>query len=94
MTIQKSVKWINVNSVITTVCTAVLIWVGVGVNKLYNQIKDQPGIDEKQNNRIESLQKNLAERTVDIELNKIRINTNERKIAVINAIFPQTKIEK
>lgn len=78
---KKSTKWINVNSVITTVCTAVLFWVGTGVYKLYDQLNKQPGIDEKQNTAIVTLITENKEQETDIK------NHGERLIK-LEAILP------
>jgi len=78
---KKSTKWINLNSVITTVCTAVLIYVGAGVSKLYKQLSNQPNIDEKQTTAIVSL----------INENKEQgeaIKNHEKSIIKLEAILP------
>jgi len=79
--VKKSTKWINVNSVITSICTAVLIYVGAGINKVYKQLSNQPNIDEKQTTAIVSLINENKEQAADIK-------KHEKSIIKLEAILP------
>jgi len=67
---KKATTWINLNTVITSLCTAALVWVGTGQVKMYNAILLQPKIDEKQTLDISNIAgdvKELKSATADMK---------------------------
>jgi hypothetical protein len=70
---QKNTKWININSILTTLCTATILWAGSVANKLYNQIKDQPKINEVQTSAILILTKRDEEQEANLRDHNDRI---------------------
>lgn len=78
---KKVTKWLNVNTVITSICTAVLMYVGAGMNKVYKQLSNQPGVDEKQTSAIVNL-------ISDVKETKAETKKNTESIIKLEAILP------
>lgn len=91
--VKKLTTWFKANTVAMFVFTGVIVWYSTYQVKLYNAYVLQPQKDLSQDERINGLQKSVGDKTVDIEMNKKIIGVHDRKIAVINAIFPQTQID-
>ncbi len=91
--LRKVTKWLNVNSIVLTAFTGCIIWFATMQVRIYNAILEQPLRDQAQDVRMDAMQKSLGEKAVDIE-QKSRILTHEKQLSVINAIFPQTQINK
>ena len=75
---------ININTVVTGICTAVLIWFGGKLNKVYDAILLQPGIDQVQTSAISNLI------SIESEQNKSLKNLNDRLI-IVEAILPDKR---
>lgn len=85
MTLQQQQKkastLINLNTVVTAICTATIIWFGTEINKMRNDLLIQPKIDETQTSAILILTNRDKEQETDIK------NHNER-IIKLEAILP------
>lgn len=91
------VKWVNWNSVITTVCTGAILWMGAGIREIYNDLKKQPYVDERQNMSILSLVSDLGKIKSDNENIKNELTLQGGKIIYLEAILPdknQFKIKR
>lgn len=87
----KNTTWINLNTVITSLCTAALIWVGNGQVKMYNAIQMQPKIDEVQTNSINILVSDLKELKADHEKTKNDQTRLGGRVSLLEALLPDPK---
>lgn len=88
MTQQKAVKWINVNSILTVVCTSVIFWVGKNQVKMYDALLLQPQVDQTQTTEINRLAidiKNLQAADEGIKNEQTRMGG---KLIYLEAILP------
>ncbi len=94
---KKFATYINWNSVITGVCTSAILWMGAGIRGMYNDLKNQPIINERQDTKI-------ANAVSEIDKLKAQVGSisNEQirqggKLIYLEAIMPdknQFKIKK
>lgn len=90
-------KWININTLITGICTAVLIWVGSGMRKMYNAQLMQPKIDEVQTAAIINIISDVKELKAATEQIRNEQTRMGGKLIYLEAILPdknQFKIKR